>query len=281
MIDMNTVTDEQADYMNTPMEAVEEIDMLWDKLSAFFPELGGYIETDFCERTARRMVWDIEKGFAALPDKFRAVAFHHAVLTDDSDIVKAFIKAAKNAKADIDTDFSDSEYGTPPLMQACYNKCRNAFVSLVAGGASLSVKDAMGRGLAHACVFSHNLAFMKWAQKHGVVFDLNNPVDAVLPLAGAECSVAVLRWLIEDLRGDVNTVDAEGHTAMYYACLFEVRKNILFLIDKGAYPVEGSENAFVPIVQRIKELRAQRPSGIIDFEIDCEIQKLKNFARKI
>lgn len=38
MIDMNTVTDEQADYMNTPMEAVEEIDMLWDKLSAFFPE---------------------------------------------------------------------------------------------------------------------------------------------------------------------------------------------------------------------------------------------------
>ena len=64
MIDMNTVTDEQADYMNTPMEAVEEIDMLWDKLSAFFPELGGYIETDFCERTARRMVWDIEKGFA-------------------------------------------------------------------------------------------------------------------------------------------------------------------------------------------------------------------------
>lgn len=183
MIDMNTVTDEQADYMNTPMEAVEEIDMLWDKLSAFFPELGGYIETDFCERTARRMVWDIEKGFAALPDKFRAVAFHHAVLTDDSDIVEAFIKAAKNAKADIDTDFSDSEYGTPPLMQACYNKCRNAFVSLVAGGASLSVTDAMGRGLAYACVFSHNLAFMKWAQKHGVVFDLSNPVDAVLPLA--------------------------------------------------------------------------------------------------
>ena len=68
---------------------------------------------------------------------------------------------------------------------------------------------------------------------------------------------------------------------MYYACLFEVRKNILFLIDKGAYPVEGSENAFVPIVQRIKELRAQRPSDIIDFEIDREIQKLKNFAKKI
>lgn len=165
MIDMNTVTDEQADYMNTPMEAVDEIDMLWDKLSAFFPELGGYIETDFCERTARRMVWDIEKGFAALPEKFCAVAFHHAVLTDDSDIVEAFIKAAKNAKADIDTDFSDSEYGTPPLMQACYNKCRNAFVSLVAGGASLSVKDAMGRGLAYACVFSHNLAFMKSGRK--------------------------------------------------------------------------------------------------------------------
>ena len=74
MIDMNTVTDEQADYMNTPMEAVEEIDMLWDKLSAFFPELGGYIETDFCERTARRLVWDIEKAFASLPDKFRAAA---------------------------------------------------------------------------------------------------------------------------------------------------------------------------------------------------------------
>lgn len=281
MIDMNTVTDKQGDYMNTLMEAGEEIEMLWDKLSAFFPELGGYVETDLCERVARRMVWGIEKAFASLPEEFCAVAFHHAVLTDDSDVVEAFVKMAQNAKADIDTDFSDSEYGTSPLMQACYNKCGNAFVSLVAGGASLSVKDAMGRGLAHACVFSHNLAFMKWAQKHGVVFDLSNPVDAVLPLAGAECSVAALRWLIEDLRGDVNTADAEGHTAMYYACLFEVRKNILFLIDKGAYPVEGSENAFVPIVNRIKELMAQRPSDVIDFAIDREIRKLKDFARKI
>ncbi len=281
MIDMNTVTDEQADYMNTPMEAVEEIEMLWDKLSAFFPELGGYIETDFCERVARRMVWDIEKSFTALPEMFRAVAFHHAVLTDDSDIVEAFIKAAQNAKADIDTDFCDPEYGVPPLMRACFEKCRNAFVSLIASGASLSVKDAMGRGLAYACVFSHNLAFMKWAKKHGVVFDLSNPADAVLPLAGAECSIAVLRWLIEELHGDVNTVDAEGHTAMYYACLFEVRENILFLINKGAYPVEGSENAFVPIIKRIKELQTQRPSDIIDFKIDREIQKLKDFARKI
>lgn len=282
MIDMNTVTDEQADYMNTPMEAVEEVEMLLDDLTAFFPnELEDYLETDFCERVARRMVWDIEKGFAALPEKFRAVAFHHAVLTNDFDVVEAFIKAAKNAKADIDTDFSDSEYGTPPLMQACYNKCRNAFVSLVAGGASLSVKDAMGRGLAYASLFSHNLAFMKWAQKHGVVFDLSNPADAVLPLAGAEGSKAVLKWLIEDLGGDVNATDEDGHTAMYYACMFEVRKNILYLIDKGAYPTELSEAAFVPIVNRIKELRAQRPSGIIDFEIDCEIQKLKDFAKKI
>lgn len=275
MIDMNTVTDEQADYMNTPMEAVDEIDMLWDTLSAFFPELGGYIETDFCERTARRMVWDIEKGFAALPDKFRAVAFHHAVLTDDSDIVEAFIKAAKNAKADIDTGFCDSEYGTPLLMRACFGKCRNSFVSLVEkGGASLSVKDAMGRGLAYACVFSHNLAFMKWAQKNGVVFDLNNPVDAVLPLAGAECSVAVLRWLIEDLRGDVNTVDAEGHTAMYYACLFEVRKNILFLIDKGAKMTDKREALFNLIIDQIKELQKQPSSKKIDNRIHYHINTL-------
>ena len=37
----------------------------------------------------------------------------------------------------------------------------------------------------------------------------------------------------------------------------------------------------MPIVERIKELRAQRPSDIIDFEIDREIQKLKEFAGKI
>ena len=283
MIDMNTVTDEQADYMNTPMEAVEEIGTLLNELAAFFPnELEDYLETDFCERVARRMVWDIEKGFTVLPEKFHAVAFHHAVLTDDSDIVEAFIKVAKNAKKDIDTDFCDPEYGVPPLMMACFEKCRNAFVSLVEkGGASLSVKDAKGRGLPYACVFSHNLAFMKWAKKHGVIFDLSNPADAVLPLTGAECSVAVLRWLIEDLHGGVNTVDAEGHTAMYYACMFEVRENILYLIDKGAYPTELAENAFMPIVERIKELRAQQSSDIIDFEIDREIQKLKEFAGKI
>lgn len=283
MIDMNTVTDEQADYMNTPMEAIEEVEMLLDELEAFFPcELEDYLETDFCERVARRMVWDIESGFPALPQELRAVAFHHAVLTDDSDIVEAFIAAAKNAKADINTDFCDPEYGVPPLMRACLNKCKNSFLTLVEkGGTSLSVKDNHGRGLAYACLFSHNLAFMKWARKHGVDFDLSDPVDAVLPLAGAEGSKAVLKWLIEVLGGNVNVADAEGHTAMYYACMFEVRENILYLIDKGVYPTDFSEAAFVPIVERIKELRAQQPSDIINFEIDREIQKLKGFAKKI
>lgn len=274
MIDMNTVTDEQADYMNTPMEAVEEIDMLWDKLSAFFPELGGYIETDFCERTARRMVWDIEKGFAALPDKFRAVAFHHAVLTDDSDIVEAFIKAAKNAKADIDTDFSDSEYGTPPLMQACYNKCRNAFVSLVAGGASLSVKDAMGRGLAYVCVFSHNLAFMKWAQKNGVVFDLNDPVDALIPLAAEHNVLPILRWLIEDLGGNVNIIDEYGCSALDNACLTENREVFLYLLDKGAKMTDKREALVDLIIDQIKELQKQPPSKIINTRIHHHINTL-------
>ncbi len=283
MIDMNTVTDEQADYMNTPMEAIEEIEMLLDELEAFFPnELEDYPETDFCERVARRMVWDIPKGFAELPEKFRAAAFHHAVLTDDADIVEAFIAEAKSAKADINTDFCDPEYGVSPLMRACLNKCKNSFLTLVEkGGASLSVKDNLGRGLAYACLFSHNLAFMKWAKKHGVEFDLNNPVDAVLPLAGAEGSKAVLKWLIEVLGGNVNVADAEGHTAMYYACMFEARENILYLIDKGAYPTELAGNAFKTIVNRIKELRAQRPSDVINFEIDREIQKLKDFAGKI
>lgn len=274
MIDMNTVTDEQADYMNTPMEAVEEIDMLWDKLSAFFPELGGYIETDFCERTTRRMVWDIENGFTALPDKFRAVAFHHAVLTDDSDIVEAFIKAAKNAKADIDTDFSDSEYGTPPLMQACYNKCRNAFVSLVAGGASLSVKDAMGRGLAYVCVFSHNLAFMKWAQKNGVVFDLNDPVDALIPLAAEHNVLPILRWLIEDLGGNVNIIDEYGCSALDNACLTENREVFLYLLDKGAKMTDKREALFNLIINQIKELQKQPSSKKIDNRIHYHINTL-------
>ena len=49
MIDMNTVTDEQADYMNTPMEAVEEIGTLLNELAAFFPnELEDDLETEFC-----------------------------------------------------------------------------------------------------------------------------------------------------------------------------------------------------------------------------------------
>lgn len=283
MIDMNTVTDEQADYMNTPLEAVEEIEMLLDELEAFFPnELEDYPETDFCERVARRMVWDIEKGFADLPEKFRAVAFHHAVLTDDSDIVEAFIAAAKNAKADINTDFCDSEYGVPPLMRACFNKCRNSFLTLVKkGGASLSVKDNLGRGLSYACLFSHSLAFMKWAGKHGVDFDLSNPVDAVLPLAGAEGSKAVLKWLIEVLGGNVNVADAEGHTAMYYACMFEARENILYLIDKGAYPTEGAEVALAPIVRRIRELTEKQDKETPSLVLQREIKKLCDFAKKL
>ena len=313
---------------------------LAENAEAFFPDLSeDYFETDCFKAIARRETPDIDKAFALVPEKFRAVAFHHAVLTDDPDIVKACVNAAKEEKANIDTDFCDPEYGTSPLMQACFNACENSFSVLVGkGGASLSVKDNLGRGLAYACLFSHDLDFMKWAKEHGVEFDLNNPVDAVLPLAGAEGTVDVLKWLIEELGGDVNFVDAEGHTALYYACMatemirengslfdddedsetdvdeddgeeaeieivdddneededieIEIdddeedlekqnRENILYLIDKGAWPTKLSENAFKAIVDRIKELRAQRPTDVIDFEIDREIQKLKAFASKL
>ncbi len=257
---------------------------LTDKLEAFFysEDLEEYPETDFFQQVACRKTEKIEKTFSALPEKMRAIAFHHAVLTDDPDIVEACANAAKKAKANIDAEFCDPEYGVSPLMQACFNSCENAFSVLVEKGeASLSVKDNRGRGLAYACLFSHDLEFMKWAKKHGVEFDLNNPVDAVLPLAGAECSAAVLRWLIEDLHGDANVVDEEGHTALYYAFMFGVRENILYLIGKGAYPIGDSEKALVPIVEHIKELRAQRPSDVIDLEIAREIERLKEFANKL
>ena len=318
--------------------------VLTDKLEAFFysGDFEDYLETDFFQQVVCYKTEKIEEAFSALPENLRAIAFHHAVLTDDSDIVKACVNAAKEKKANIDTDFCDPEYGSSPLMQACFNSCKNSFSVLVEkGGAFLSVKDNRGRGLAYACLFSHDLDFMKWAIKHGVEFDLNNPVDAVLPLAGAEGTVDVLKWLIEELGGDVNFVDAEGHTALYYACMatemirspengflfddednedseidvaeddgeeaeieiddededddieIEIddnddedlekqnRENILYLIDKGAYPTKLSESAFKVIVDRIKELRAQRPTDVIDFEIDREIQRLKEFTSKL
>ena len=235
MIDMNTVTDEQADYMNTPTEAFEETLMLQKNLAIFFPnELGDYLDTDFCERVARRMVWDIEKGFARLPERFRAVAFHHAVLTDDSDVVDAFVRAAKKEKADIDDDFCDPEFNSSPMVRACCNKCRNSFVVLVEkGGASLTAKDELRRSLAFCCLCSNNLPFMKWARKKGVAFDPNDKDDALIPNAG-DCSTAVLKWLIDDLGGDVNFADEDGGTALYYAAAAENAKNFRWLVEKGA-----------------------------------------------
>ena len=312
---------------------IEAGTMLTDKLEAFFyaGDFEDYLETDFFQQVVRCKTEKIEEAFSALPEKLRALAFHHAVLTDDPDIVEACVNAAKKAKANIDADFCDPEYGTPPLMQACFNGCKNSFSVLVGKGkASLSVKDDRGRGSAYACLFSHDLDFMKWAKKRGVEFDLTDPVDAVLPLAGAEGTVDVLKWLIEELGGDVNFADAEGHTALYYACMAtemirdlgnaalpddeddeeceieivddddddieieidddeddgedldrQSRENILYLIDKGAYPTELAENAFVPVVDRIKELREKEPSDVVDLEIKREIKKLTDFAKKI
>ena len=181
------------------------------------------------------MVWDIGKGFAELPDRFRAVAFHHAVLTDDYDVVEEFSKAAKKAKSDVDTDFCDPEFGSSPMMRACCIKSKNAFSALVEkGGASLSVKDEFGRSLAFCCLCSRNLSFMKWAKKHGVGFDPNDKDDALIPNAGDDCSIAVLKWLIDDLGGDVNFADEDGRTALYYANLSENDRNIRWLIEKGA-----------------------------------------------
>lgn len=260
-----------------------EIQLWSDELERFFlTDCDDYFETDFSCKITFHDTENLAEDFFRLPEDLRTIAFHHAVLTDDPDVLEVLITAVQNEELNINTDLGDEVFGTSPLMMACYNKCRNSFSALVQKGqADLNVKDKLGRGLAHACLFSHNLPFMKWAQQRGVVFDVNNATDALIPLAGAECSIATLKWLIDDLGGNVNFADNDGHTAMFYACLWEVRDNILYLINKGAYPTELSEAAFAPIVYRIQQLQKQEKSTLVDLEIKREIKKLCDFAKKL
>ncbi len=377
MIDMNTVTDEQADYMNTPTEAFEETLMLQKNLAIFFPnELGDYLDTDFCERVARRMVWNIEKGFARLPERFRAVAFHHAVLTDDSDVVDAFVRAAKKAvtirdifglvatdddddmpesvendfymlaealvdylpdeldvyqrtgffisvcrreasktealfpvlpqelrtiafhhavltnhadvvkafvraarflKADINNDFDVFPERISPLMTACRYKRRRSFSVLVKdGGADLNACDYEGRTLAYTCVCSGDVAFMRWAQKQGVVFDANNPVDALVPLAAEQNDQPSLKWLIDDLGGDADAVGEYGETALDHACMSENADMFLYLSEKGAKKLTGvRENLFGLVFEQIETLRQHPQSDKTKEEIARYINTLR------
>ena len=58
----------------------------------FFDEvINVYMESDFFAKLCCREVWGLESGFIALPQELRAIAFHHAVLINRTDICKAVI----------------------------------------------------------------------------------------------------------------------------------------------------------------------------------------------
>lgn len=254
--------------------------MLEEKLKFYFDDLEIYFKTGFFEKVCHREAWAIESGFAALPQELRRVAFHHAVLTNHAKTLKAFICAARNIKADINTDFDTFPERISPLMTACYYGCRRSFLILVEDGkADLSVSDDRGYSLARACVFA-NLGFMKWAQRHGVVIDASDPVDALIPLAAKYDFFTVLRWLIEDLGGDVNITDEYDCSALDYACLHEEREIFLYLLDKGAQMTDKREILFGFIIDQIRELQKQQPSEMIDRRIDHQIETLRFLMNK-
>lgn len=242
----------------------------------FFDEvINVYMESDFFAKLCCREVWGLESGFIALPQELRAIAFHHAVLINRTDICKAVLRASNTLGTDINTDFVTDFYGIPPLMTACRNHCKRSFLALVNdGGADLSVSDEDGYTLAQACVESDDLSFMWLAQKSGVVFDAADPVDALVPLAAQNDAWGVLHWLIEDLNGDVNMTDGEGWTALDYACWHEKRAIFLYLLDKGGRMTDKREALFGFIIDQIKELQKQPSSKMIDNRIDHHINTL-------
>ncbi len=250
------------------------------KHSFFDKVVKAYIKTDFFMRLCHREVWAIESEFDALPQKLRAIAFHHAVLINRADILKAILRATIKLKASVNADFITDMWEDPPLMTACYYGCRRSFLILVEDGkADLSVCDDRGYSLARACVFA-NLGFMKWAQRHGVVIDASDPVDALIPLAAKYNFFSVLRWLIEDLGGDVNITDEYDCSALDYACLHEEREIFLYLLDKGAQMTDKREILFGFIIDQIRELQKQPPSEMIDRRIDHQIETLRFLMNK-
>lgn len=234
-----------------------------------------YVESDFFAQLCRREVRELESGFIALPQKLRAIAVHHAVLINRIGICKAVLCALNSLKMDINTGFETDFYGIPPLMTVCRNHCKRSFLTLVNdGGADLSVSDENGHTLARACVESLDLSFMQIAQKYGVSFDVSDPVDALIPLAAEHNVLHILRWLIEDLGGNVNIIDEYGCSALDNACLTENREVFLYLLDKGAKMTDKREALFNLIIDQIKELQKQPSSKKIDNRIHYHINTL-------
>ena len=104
-----------------------EIQLWSDELERFFlTDCDDYFETDFSCKITFHDTENLAEDFFRLPEDLRAIAFHHAVLTDDPDVLEVLITAVQNEGLNINTDLGDEVFGTRPLMMACYNKCRNS-----------------------------------------------------------------------------------------------------------------------------------------------------------
>ncbi len=268
--------------MEIPESVRKELERVTFELEPFFfgATVNIYINTPFFMHLCHREARAIESGFASSPQELRAIAFHHAVLINRADILKTILRASRKLKANINADFLTDLWKAPPLMTACYHGCRQSFLTLVKDGkADLSVRDDEGNSLARACIFA-NLSFMKWAQRHGVVFDARDPVEALIPLAAEHNFFPALRWLIEDLGGNVNIIDEYDCSALGYACLREEMEIFLYLVDKGAKLTGKYEILFDFILDQIRELQKQPPSKMIEGRIFNQMETLHFLMNK-
>lgn len=212
-------------------------------------------------------------AFENLNDDLRVHAIHSLSAFGVARVLNILAKKSKK----FDVNAKDSCDRTP-LYAATSNSSFKGVMALLKLGADVHHLDCFGRSFVHMVSYA-KLPFIKKLYKYtidhpecGFKFDFDNPNEALVPIMIQEGTLATAKWLIEDLHCNVNAIDGEGNTALYYVGLFNNQpKKMLYLIEQGALSTGFSENAFKIVVDKLGKLSKKMD------EKTCSIEEIRLF----
>ena len=171
-----------------------------------------------------------------------------------------------------------------PFHKSILNQNVKEIQMYIDAGYDVNTKDCFGRTGLYYAVFTGNLNIVKILVMAGGDYhfkDSNFDGVNLLHIASVEDHIDIVKYFVEDLKLDVNSVNNKGDSVLSCAMLFgavEVAEYLIYHDAKNICKIGQIDILLYHLINRLNFIRKQIESGkIISFDDMQKIKKIEEF----
>ncbi len=188
------------------------------------------------------------------------------------------IKAEVSAQQEV--DYSEHL----PFHKSILNQDVEEMQMYIDVGYDVNTKDCFGRTGLYYAIFTKNLDIVKMLVNAGGDYhfvDLNFDGVNLLHIALAENHIDMVKYFVEELKLDVNSLDNKGYSVLFYAMLWEavdIAEYLIYHDAKNMGKIGSIDILLCHLIKRVNFIRKQIESEeIVSFDDIQKMNKIEKF----